>query len=461
MNNVQNIRSYIKGGAIIIYIATSLMTYLGLILDIFKLDFENQIVIRNSITLSIILISNILFILRSIKLPLSFAIIVFSLIFNILIGAFTIPFEENIVLFFFRNSFFVIYLMVLSYLIVNKLSGIIITLLYVITFSLLTIVTRNSFLLESIFLMLTVFTCFSIVSYFFVKSFEQSIKEQLEKNRVIEQQNQIANETNMLLKERQDRIYKQTKELESQKKVLGKNNKKLKEVVATKDKFFSIIAHDLKNPLNTLIGFSELLYEKNFQFDSPRYDKMIESIYFNAKNTYALLENLLLWSRMQTGSIQENPTDIDLEELFEGASILLENMHKQKGIILTSNFGPENVVYADPFMLNSVINNLLTNAIKFTPQKGKIHFSTQPNNSTLQVCISDTGVGIPEEEIPKLFHIDHNYSTNGTNQEKGTGLGLLLCKEFINRNHGKIWVESKVNVGSKFYFTLELYKKKN
>jgi signal transduction histidine kinase len=309
--------------------------------------------------------------------------------------------------------------------------------------------------------MLTVFISFSIVSYFFVKSFEQSIKEQSEKKRVIEQQNQIANETNMLLKERQERIFAQTKELELQKKILGKNNKKLKELVATKDKFFSIIAHDLKNPLNTLIGFSELLYEKKFQYDSSRYDKMIESIYFNSKNTYELLENLLLWSRMQTGSIRENPTVVDLEELFEGVSILLENMHKQKCIRLTSNFAPEKVVYADPFMVNSVINNLLTNAIKFTPQEGKIHFSTQSNNSTLEVCISDTGVGIPEEEIPKLFHIDHNYSTNGTNQEKGTGLGLLLCKEFINRNHGEIWVESEVNVGSKFYFTLELYKKES
>jgi signal transduction histidine kinase len=437
------------------------MAYLGLLLDLFSLKHIHEIIVNNSVTLAIIFVSNLLFILRIIKLPLSFAFIVFALIANIVIGAFTIPFEGNIALLFFRDSFFVIYLMILSYLIINKTSGIIITFIYVSSFLALTITTHNTYLKESVFLILTVFIAFSVVSYFFVRSFEQSIKKQLEKNRIIEQQNKVVNETNSLLEMRQEQISKQTEELKSQKKILAKRNKELQELVATKDKFFSIIAHDLKNPMNALIGFSELLYKDKPHLDSLRREKMIELIYTNAKNTYKLLDNLLLWSRMQTGMIKENLMNVNIEELFEAADNLLKNMRKQKEIILSSDFAPERKVFADPVMISSVINNLLTNAIKFTPPEGRIHFSTQTYNNTLQVCISDTGIGIPKEEIPNLFNIDHSYTTEGTNHEKGTGLGLMLCKEFVKRNHGKIWVESNVNLGSKFYFTLKLFKKEN
>ncbi len=458
MDKIQNLHNYIKNGTLFIYLVTTFMCYAGLLLDsIIFYRISMLSVYGNILTVAIILLSNILFVFKAIRLPISFAIITYAVIANIVHGFFFVSYNGNEILYFLRNSFFVIYLMILAYLMVNKINGVIITIIYLFSFLLLTYVTSDPFLKESALLFVLVFLAFSAVTYFFVNAFEKSIHEQVVKSSIIEQQNRVVIDTNNLLKERQAHIAEQSKKLSNQKKELARVNEELKELIATKDKFFSIIAHDLKNPFNVLIGFSEILYRKYKEYDQENVFRMVDAIHKSSKNTYNLLENILLWSRMQTGILTEKPENINIRSVFEEVDKILKNLRGQKQIALTTDFSPETMVFADPFMINSVAHNLLSNAIKFTPREGRIHVSTRAKGKNLlQVCISDSGVGIHPGEIGKLFRIDQSCTTEGTENEKGTGLGLLLCKEFIERNHGNIWVESSVDSGSRFYFTLRL-----
>jgi len=232
--------------------------------------------------------------------------------------------------------------------------------------------------------------------------------------------------------------------------------KELYELNATKDKFFSIIAHDLKNPFNTLMGFTELMLDNLNDFSSEKLHEIIEILHVTSKQSYALLENLLEWARTQTGRMDMKPENIDIFNLFEENLSLLKNQAAKKKIILESNVPVKTFAYADQNMINTVIRNLISNAIKYTHEIGRISCNCIVIDKKLQIEITDTGIGIKPQNLDKLFRIDLNYSTHGTADEGGTGLGLILCKEFINRNEGEIWVESTFGEGSTFKFTLPL-----
>lgn len=232
--------------------------------------------------------------------------------------------------------------------------------------------------------------------------------------------------------------------------------KELQELNATKDKFFSIIAHDLKNPFNTLMGFSELLIQNFGGFPQEKIKEYIGIMFDTAKSSYALLENLLEWSRSQTGRIKVAPEKFDLKSVLDENFDLLINQASKKKIKLISELPTSMEVFADENMINTVIRNLISNAIKYTPEGGNVNVSEERNESTLTLHISDSGVGISKDNIPKLFRIDQNYSTSGTANETGTGLGLILCNEFILKNKGEIHVKSEVGKGSTFSVQLPL-----
>jgi PAS domain S-box-containing protein len=230
----------------------------------------------------------------------------------------------------------------------------------------------------------------------------------------------------------------------------------MKELNATKDKFFSIIAHDLKGPFNAILGFSELLSESYDDFDEEEKKKFIHNIKIASDSTFKLLENLLDWSRLQTGKINPTPEMIDLSLLTMENISVLKSMADSKKIKLFSSIQYNTRAFADPNMVRTVLRNLVSNAIKFTYPGGDVRILAVENKNMAEVCISDNGVGIEEERKGLLFHIDEKLSTSGTANETGTGLGLLLCKEMIERQGGHIWVESEVGKGSSFYFTLPL-----
>lgn len=261
--------------------------------------------------------------------------------------------------------------------------------------------------------------------------------------------------------------YNQSKTIISQNAELKELNAGLEEKVAlrtqelaelnrTKDKFFSIIAHDLKNPFNTLLGFSELLLENMSMFSAAQIEEYISIIFETSQSSYSLLENLLDWSRAQTGRIQVLPQEIDMHRLASDNLRLLESLALKKSIVLNNNVYPGTKAWGDLNMVNTVVRNLLSNAVKYTSQEGKISVGCEFVEEGIKMEISDTGVGIKTENTGKLFRIDQNYSTKGTADETGTGLGLILCKEFIEKNHGSIGVTSEFGIGSNFYFTLPL-----
>ena len=199
----------------------------------------------------------------------------------------------------------------------------------------------------------------------------------------------------------------------------------LHELNASKDKFFSIIAHDLKNPFNTIIGFSEMLNEEIKSGDSTRIEKYSGMINTSAVQTLRLLENLLEWAKSQTGKILFNPIPINLSGLFNEEFSMLNDMATGKNIELKSSFPDDLTVLADKNMLKTILRNLISNAIKFTHKNGKVEVKAMIDNKQVEISVSDNGIGMTKETIAKLFRIDANLSTRGTENEKGTGLGLI------------------------------------
>lgn len=281
-----------------------------------------------------------------------------------------------------------------------------------------------------------------------------TVKEALHKyfqNKKLEEQNKILQNVNQFL---EHQVKERTAELETQKLELIKKNAKLKELNASKDKFFSIISHDLKNPFNILLGFARLTEENIDRYNKEDIKQRVGRMRSSAERLYTLLENLLMWSQIQRGVMEYLPASINLYEIVLDNIGLLSPQAEQKQIAFSMVIQENVRVYADPSMIDTVIRNLISNALKFTDAGGSISLSARQAGQDIEVSISDTGIGIPEEGIPQLFQIDTQYTNPGTAGEKGTGLGLILCKELVEKNHGKIWVESEVGRGTRFRFTL-------
>ena len=232
---------------------------------------------------------------------------------------------------------------------------------------------------------------------------------------------------------------------------------KLRESNATKDKFFSIISHDLKSPFNSLFGFSELLLETHAQISDEKREEYISYICNTSKSTLDLLENLLTWSRSQSGKINVKQKNISLKLLSAGIINLNLMGAQNKKIKLTNTINEDINVFADENMLNAVIQNLIANSIKYTAENGTIILSAIVKDDFAEISVVDNGVGMGEDIRNSLFRLAETKSTPGTNHERGTGLGLILCKEFVERQGGKIWAESQLGKGSKFKFTIPLY----
>lgn len=235
---------------------------------------------------------------------------------------------------------------------------------------------------------------------------------------------------------------------------VNQQNSELQELNATKDKFFSIISHDLKGPLNSLTSFSNLLINYYESLSKEEVQMLAKDFDKSLKNLFALLENLLEWSRSQTGNIEFKPEVFDLAKLLEENHALLKAQAQNKKIDLVNTSNSSLNITAHKHSVNTVVRNLISNAIKFTPEGGTITCGWRTRGREVIVSIQDNGVGMSPEIMNKLFRIDTKHSSKGTAEEKGTGLGLILCKEFIEKNGGRIWVESEEGKGSIFSFSL-------
>ena len=238
--------------------------------------------------------------------------------------------------------------------------------------------------------------------------------------------------------------------IELQNEAFLEQTKHLENVNNVKDKLFSIVSHDLKDSLSSINGFIDLL--KDGSLSREEFDNLVPELSENANNASLLLFNLLNWSKSQMQSLEPKPTLFDVQEVFEDKIKLFEQRMENKGITLTDR-SLRDFAYADRSMFEIVVQNLLANALKFCNNNDNITISNHISDGNCVISISDTGVGISEKNMGKLFE-NTSFSTSGTNNEKGTGLGLSICKELIELNNGKIWVESKLNEGSTFYVEL-------
>ncbi len=246
------------------------------------------------------------------------------------------------------------------------------------------------------------------------------------------------------------------KKIIQQKLELEKLNKELVDVNHSKDKFFSIIAHDMKSPFQGLLGCSQMLTEDFDTLTEEEKKEVIKTIHNLSLNSFKLLENLLQWSRLQTGKLEFKPEEFNvLQELNPTVKLLIQTA-SNKGIAIENKIEENLEVKADKNMIQMVIRNLVSNAIKFTKPRGNISIISNKYKDYAQFTIMDTGIGINKNKMENLFRVDKNESTKGTANEEGTGLGLLLCKEMIEMHTGKIWVESEVDKGSKFIFTIPI-----
>ena len=238
---------------------------------------------------------------------------------------------------------------------------------------------------------------------------------------------------------------------------LEESETKLRQLNADKDRFISILSHDLRSPFNNLLGLSEVLLGDIRKINIDEIEDFAKNINKSARNAYNLLEDLLMWARSQQGSIPFKPQNLSLSATCENILEILNPNAKAKNITINYSATEHITVFADGDMLKAVLRNLVSNAIKFTNKKGTININATQTDSNVTISISDNGIGIKPDNLVKLFDISEVLSTTGTAKETGTGLGLLLCKEFIEKHGGKIWVESEVGKGSDFKFTLPIF----
>jgi signal transduction histidine kinase len=236
--------------------------------------------------------------------------------------------------------------------------------------------------------------------------------------------------------------------------ILDHKNKELEELNITKDKFISIIAHDLKSPFNGLLGLLTELDEHYNDFDENTRHSIINRLKKSSYNTFNLLVNLLDWSKSQQGQMKSNPTVIDLEVIVSEVFTLLATRASMKNQQLTANIGVTPGFHADPQIIKAILINLVNNAIKFTPTGGRITVNATKADKEVLIEVEDTGIGIPEREIPNLFRIDCQYKRNGTDNEPGTGLGLVMCREYVTLLGGTVGVKSREGTGSRFLVRL-------
>ncbi len=278
---------------------------------------------------------------------------------------------------------------------------------------------------------------------------KERTRELSEKNEELKAQAEDLNNTNALMEERQQLI-------EEQSQMLEEANDELKKLNTSKDKFFSIIAHDLRGPFQNILGFSEILAESFENMDDMQKKEIAYNINISSKKVFNLLENLLKWAASQTKNISFKPKILNIEDIINESIHILSDVAKHKKIEIRYKKSVVHQVFADKEMVKTVIRNLLGNALKFTLSGGLVEIDVTETNHQACISVKDDGIGMDKKYLKNLFSIENMVSRPGTEDEKGSGLGLVLCKEFVEKNGGNLTVDSSKGKGSRFSFTLPL-----
>jgi len=361
------------------------------------------------------------------KIEFSLSLFALILLVNLLVAPFFQISEADFSSFYIRNTLFFWVIMPLLGLTIHKNMFIISAVLYLVQFGVILLVSKNPFLMNSSTTIFLVLIGYLYIILFLLRMLEEAAQKT----------EKLINE----LRENNSELINKREELSS--------------LVKTKDKLFSVLAHDLQSPFMGISGLSEMIRnnaEKGNTDQVIEYSKMIAD---TTKRTSTLFTNLLDWAASQTGELEMKHTINNLDECLDETIALLQD-HQQRKNITIQRKNTDIKITADPNGLKTVLRNLISNALKFTPHDGIIKISAEKNRDEAVVSISDSGVGIKKHLIPKIFKMDTYISTEGTDDEHGTGIGLSLCKEMIVRHNGRIWAESEPGQGSTFHFSLPL-----
>jgi len=270
--------------------------------------------------------------------------------------------------------------------------------------------------------------------------------------------NALSDKLTELVAERTSEIESKNELLRLQADILVEKNNQLKDLNATKNRLFSIISHDLRAPFNVILGFQNILVNEYTQCTEDERIEMVKKTYSTSQKVFDLIENLLSWARIQTSSIQYNPVKLDVRETIVNRLDLYRDIAEAKGINFTTELKEGIIGFADADIMEAVLRNLIHNAIKFTASGGNILVNAEQGDEEIKICVVDTGIGMNIQQIKSLFVAEKAYTNHGTDGEKGSGLGLLLSKDFVEMNKGQLTVTSKWGKGSTFCFTIPLYK---
>lgn len=318
---------------------------------------------------------------------------------------------------------------------------------------------QQQYLLRNLLIIIILLTfTLAILFYIRYKSFRKTNKTLKSQNLQISKVNNELVALNKSLTLQKNKVEALNAELQIANSLLSESKKNLQEINATKDKFFSLISHDLRNPFASIISFSRMMKRDINKFTKKEIKELSLELDKSVSRINDILENLLWWSRLQTGRIIFNPENILLNEVIKEELEELNNIASDKGISITNNIDPDSVVFADNNIATIILRNLISNAIKFSNSGTTIWLKSAIENNFVKISVIDQGVGIKPENLEKLFHIESGFTTYGTNDEKGSGLGLILCKNLTELHGGKIAIQSAPDKGTTVSFTLPLSK---
>ena len=402
-----------------------LVGLMGYIIDALLFPVSYELALMNIVCSFFTSLALIFHIVKKPRIELSLSLFALILLVNLLLAPFFQISEPDFSAFYIRNTLFFWVIMPLLGLTIHKNMFIISAILYLVQFGVILLVSKNPFLVNSSATIFLVLIGYLYIILFLLRMLEEAAQKT---EKLI---TELRNNNNELINKREE----------------------LSSLVKTKDKLFSVLAHDLQSPFMGISGLSDMIKEnaeKGNTDEVIEYSKMIAD---TTKRTSTLFTNILDWAASQTGELEMKHTINNLDECLDETIALLQNHQKRKNITIQRD--NTNIEFSsDPNALKTVLRNLISNALKFTPNDGIIKISAKKSKDEVVVSISDSGVGIKSDLIPMIFKMDSYISTEGTDQEQGTGIGLSLCREMIARHNGKIWAESELGQGSVFHFSL-------
>lgn len=463
MTKISGFHKYFEKEIALFYYVLSLLGIIGNGIDIITLYIKNPTyeLELNIIAIVFLFSSAYLYYKKVISLKTAFIIAIYVIYSNMILSNICLNHGRFFEYFLLREAIFAGFMVTAAFLFTDQKHGFIVGISFMLYYTIAVIDSKNEFLITNLYIIFVVFISYILILNLFNKFIHQSISRIQEDALLIKNQNELLTEKNDELNESQTQINAQHEELltlsESlykQNEELEDKNKKLEDAIHQKSKFFSIIAHDLKSPISSITSLTEHILEDYENMAEEKKKNWLNKSLRSTKLLYELLENLLIWSRTQIGMVEIHAEPIDISETVEKIINIYKNYASNKSVNLVKAVKNDLTLCADRMMIETILRNLISNAIKYSYEHGVVIIQAEKVDQQVVITVVDSGVGISSGRQTSLFDLEDALVTLGTSGEKGTGLGLRICKEFIEKHNGSIWVESEANKRTAVNFSI-------